>query len=195
MKNKIFKQNEDMSVTDISNKILIQRILLISVCVLYFFSSFRNEVKFVDREIGNSRIDTIKELVVLKSGLTEITVDRNKNIPTFCNNPGNLRPSSIKEVNDLAIGVIQAPSGEFLYFANAEHGFKALEIVLRRVYWDKTLKETISRYCPTSEQVINDYVDKICSKLKCTSQTKVKDLNLKELMNRIAEIEGFKTKL
>jgi hypothetical protein len=194
MKNKIFKQNEDMSLTDISNKILIQRILLIAVCVLYFFSSFRNEVKFVDREIGNSRIDTIKELVVLKSGLTEITVDRNKNIPTFCNNPGNLRPSSIKEINDLAIGVIQAPSGEFLYFANAEHGFKALEIVLKRVYWDKTLKETISRYCPTSEQVINDYVDKICSKLKCTSQTKVKDLNLKELMNRIAEIEGFKIK-
>ena len=51
MKNKIYKQQADMSMKDISNKILTQRILLISVCILYFFSSFRNEVKFVDKKI------------------------------------------------------------------------------------------------------------------------------------------------
>ena len=47
----IFKQNQDMSFVDITNKIRLQKILLVSVCVLYFFSSFRNEVKFVEKEI------------------------------------------------------------------------------------------------------------------------------------------------
>lgn len=195
MKNKIFKQQEDMSMQDISNKILTQKILLIAICVLYFFSSFRNEVKFIDREVnGITRIDTIQQLVVLKSGLTEITVDRNKNIPTFCNNPGALRKTSIKEVNDLAIGVIQAPSGEFLYFANAEHGFQALEIVLRKVYWNKTLEETINRFAPPFENNTSSYINKICTKLKCNENTLIKNLDIKKLCSNIAEIEGYKQK-
>ena len=190
---KIFKTNENLELIDITNKIRLQKILLVSVCTLYFFSSFRNEVKFVEKKVnGITRIDTVQQLVVLKSGLTEIKVDRNKNIPNFCNNPGSLRPSSIKEINNLAIGVIQAPSGEFLFFANKEHGFQALEIVLRKVYWNKTVEETINKFAPSFENNTSDYINKICSKLKCTSNTKIKDLNLKGLMEVIGNIEGFK---
>lgn len=190
---RIFKQNQDMSIEDITNKIRIQKILLIAVCTLHLFSSFRNEVKFVEKRVnGVTRIDTIQQLVVLKSGLTEIKVDRNKNIPNFCNNPGSLRRTSIKEVNDLAIGIIQAPSGEFLYFANKEHGFQALEIVLKKIYWNKTIEETINKFAPSFENNTSNYIDKICSKLKCTSNTKIKDLNLKGLMEVIGNIEGFK---
>jgi uncharacterized FlgJ-related protein len=72
MNNKIFKQNEDMSVTDISNKILTQKILLIAVCVLYFFSSFRNEVKFVDKQI------IVKDTVYLTQEFKDIELTDNE---------------------------------------------------------------------------------------------------------------------
>ena len=191
---KIFKQNEDMSVKDITINYKIKNVLagmFIAAATTVVLSSFIPiKQNFIYKEVVVH--DTIKELVVMKHGLTEITVDRNANIPTFCNNPGALRPSSIKEVNDLAIGTIQAPSGEFLHFANEEHGYKALEIVLRKVYWNGSISECIKRYAPSFENNTSGYVGKIVSKMGISPSTLVKNCNIKKLMKTIAEIEGFK---
>jgi hypothetical protein len=194
---RIYKQNEiDMSVKDITFNYKIKNVLaglFVSTLIIVVLSSFIPiKQNFIYKEIIVH--DTIKELIVLKHGLTEITVDRNANIPTFCNNPGALRPSSIKEVNNLAIGTIQAPSGEFLHFANEQHGYKALEIVLRKVYWNTTIKDCISRYAPSFENDTDGYVGKIVSKMGINSNTLVKNCNIKKLMKTIAEIEGFKVK-
>jgi hypothetical protein len=191
---KIYRKNEDMSVTDITLNYKIKNVLaglFISAVILVILSSFIPiKQNFIVQKVVIH--DTIKELVVMKHGLTEITVDRNANIPTFCNNPGALRPSSIKEVNDLAIGTIQAPSGEFLHFANEEHGYKALEIVLKRVYWNGSISECIKRYAPSFENNTSGYVNKIVSKMGISPNTLVKNCNIKKLMKTISEIEGFK---
>ena len=191
---RVFKQNEDMSVKDITIKYKIKNVLaamFIAIATTVVLSSFIPiKQNFIVQKVVIH--DTIKELVVMKHGLTEITVDRNANIPTFCNNPGALRPSSIKEVSDLAIGTIQAPSGEFLHFANEEHGYKALEIVLKKVYWNGSVSECIKRYAPSFENNTSGYVDKIVSKMGISPNTLVKNCNIKKLMATIAEIEGFK---
>jgi len=192
---KIYKQNElDMSVKDITFNYKIKNVLaglFTATLILIILSSFIPiKQNFIVKTVVVH--DTIKELVVMKHGLTEITVDRNANIPTFCNNPGALRPSSIKEVNNLAIGTVQAPSGEFLHFANEQHGYKALEIVLKRVYWNSTISECISKYAPSFENNTEGYVSKIVKKMKINPNTLVKDCNIKKLMKTIAEIEGFK---
>lgn len=191
---RIYKQNEDMSLKDITFNFKIKNVLaglFVAVMVLVILSSFIPiQQKFIYKKVVVH--DTIEKLVVMKHGLTEITVDRNANIPTFCNNPGSLRPSSIKEVNDLAIGTVQAPSGEFLHFANAEHGFEALEIVLRKVYWNSSIRDCISRYAPSFENNTDGYVAKIVSKMGISPNTLVKNCNIKKLMKTISEIEGFK---
>ena len=193
---RVFKQNEDMSVKDITIKYKIKNVLaamFIAIVTTVVLSSFIPiKQNFIVQKVVIH--DTIKELVVMKHGLTEITVDRNANIPTFCNNPGSLRPSSIKEVNDLAIGTIQAPSGEFLHFANEEHGYKALEIVLKKVYWNGSISDCIQKYAPSFENNTTGYVDKIVRKMGISSTTLVKNCNIKKLMTTIAEIEGFKIK-
>lgn len=165
-------------------------VILITILFNFHYNQKLNNVSETIKEVVIR--DTINNLVVLKHGLTEINVERSENIPTFCSNPGALRPSSIKEVNDLAIGYIQAPSGKFLYFHSSEHGFKALEIVLKRVYWDKTIDECIRRYAPSFENNTNGYISKLVKKLNVTPNTLVRDVNIKELMNAIADIEGFK---
>ena len=191
---RIYKQNEDMSVKDITLNYKIKNVLaglFVSLMILVILSSFIPiQQKFIYKEVVVH--DTIEQLVVMKHGLTEITVDRNANIPTFCNNPGALRPSSIKEVNDLAIGTVQAPSGEFLHFANEQHGYKALEIVLRRVYWNGSINDCIRRYAPSFENNTDGYVARIVNKMGISPNTLVKNCNIKKLMKTISEIEGFK---
>ena len=192
---RVYKQSKvDMSVKDITLNYKIKNVLAglftASVTLIILSSFIPIKQNFIVKTVVVH--DTIKELVVMKHGLTEITVDRNANIPTFCNNPGALRPSSIKEVNDLAIGTIQAPSGEFLHFANEEHGYKALEIVLKRVYWNGSISECIKRYAPSFENNTSGYVNKIVSKMGISPNTLVKNCNIKKLMKTIAEIEGFK---
>jgi len=192
---KIYKQNKiDMSVKDITFNYKIKNVLaglfVASITLIILSSFIPIKQNFIVKTVVIH--DTIKELVVMKHGLTEITVDRNANIPTFCNNPGALRPSSIKEVNDLAIGTIQAPSGEILHFANEEHGYKALEIVLRKVYWNGSISDCIKRYAPSFENNTSSYVGKIVSKMEISPSTLVKNCNLKKLMKTISEIEGFK---
>jgi hypothetical protein len=192
---RVYKQSKvDMSVKDITLNYKIKNVLAgmftASVTLIVLSSFIPIKQNFIVKTVVVH--DTIKELVVMKHGLTEITVDRNANIPTFCNNPGALRPSSIKEVNDLAIGTIQAPSGEFLHFANEEHGYKALEIVLKRVYWNGSISECIKRYAPSFENNTSGYVNRIVSKMGISPNTLVKNCNIKKLMKTIAEIEGFK---
>jgi hypothetical protein len=192
---RIYKQSKvDMSVKDITLNYKIKNVLaglfVASITLIVLSSFIPINQNFIVKTVVVH--DTIKELVVMKHGLTEITVDRNANIPTFCNNPGALRPSSIKEVNELAIGTVQAPSGEFLHFANEEHGYKALEIVLRKVYWNGSISECIQRYAPSFENNTSGYVGKIVSKMGISPSTLVKNCNIKKLMKTIAEIEGFK---
>ena len=192
---RIYKQSKvDMSVKDITLNYKIKNVLAglftASITLIVLSSFIPIKQNFIVKTVVVH--DTIKELVVMKHGLTEITVDRNANIPTFCNNPGALRPSSIKEVNDLAIGTIQAPSGKFLHFANEQHGYKALEIVLRKVYWNGSISECIKRYAPSFENNTNSYVGKIVSKMEISPNTLVKNCNIKKLMKTISEIEGFK---
>ena len=192
---RVYKQSKvDMSVKDITLNYKIKNVLagmfMASVTLIVLSSFIPIKQNFIVKTVVVH--DTIKELVVMKHGLTEITVDRNANIPTFCNNPGALRPSSIKEVNDLAIGTIQAPSGEFLHFANEEHGYKALEIVLKKVYWNGSISNCIQRYAPSFENNTSGYVGKIVSKMGISPNTLVKNCNIKKLMKTIAEIEGFK---
>ena len=192
---RVYKQSKvDMSVKDITLNYKIKNVLAglftASITLIVLSSFIPIKQNFIVKTVVVH--DTIKELVVMKHGLTEITVDRNANIPTFCNNPGALRPSSIKEVNDLAIGTIQAPSGKFLHFANEEHGYKALEIVLRKVYWNGSISECIKRYAPSFENNTNSYVGKIVSKMEISPNTLVKNCNIKKLMKTISEIEGFK---
>jgi hypothetical protein len=191
---KIYKQNEDMSVKDITLNYKVKNVLaglFVSLMVLAILSSFiPTKQKFIYKEVVVH--DTVEQLVVMKHGLTEITVDRNANIPTFCNNPGALRPSSIKEVNDLAIGTVQAPSGEFLHFANEQHGYKALEIVLQKVYWNGSINDCIRRYAPSFENNTDGYVARIVKKMGISPSTLVKNCNIKKLMKTISEIEGFK---
>ena len=192
---RVYKQSKvDMSVKDITFNYKVKNVLaglFVAATVLIVLSSFIPiKQNFIVKTVVVH--DTIKELVVMKHGLTEITVDRNANIPTFCNNPGALRPSSIKEVNELAIGTVQAPSGEFLHFANEEHGYKALEIVLKKVYWNGSISECIQRYAPSFENNTSGYVGKIVSKMGISPNTLVKNCNIKKLMKTISEIEGFK---
>ena len=192
---RVYKQSKvDMSVKDITLNYKIKNVLAglftASITLIVLSSFIPIKQNFIVKTVVVH--DTIKELVVMKHGLTEITVDRNANIPTFCNNPGALRPSSIKEVNDLAIGTIQAPSGEFLHFANEEHGYKALEIVLKKVYWNGSISNCIQRYAPSFENNTSGYVGKIVSKMGISPNTLVKNCNIKKLMKTIAEIEGFK---
>jgi len=192
---RIYKQSKvDMSVKDITLNYKIKNVLaglfVASITLIVLSSFIPIKQNFIVKTVVVH--DTIKELVVMKHGLTEITVDRNANIPTFCNNPGALRPSSIKEVNELAIGTVQAPSGEFLHFANEEHGYKALEIVLRKVYWNGSISECIKRYAPSFENNTSGYVGKIVSKMGINPSTLVKNCNIKKLMKTISEIEGFK---
>jgi hypothetical protein len=192
---RIYKQSKvDMSVKDITLNYKIKNVLaglfVASITLIVLSSFIPIKQNFIVKTVVVH--DTVKELVVMKHGLTEITVDRNANIPTFCNNPGALRPSSIKEVNDLAIGTIQAPSGEFLHFANEEHGYKALEIVLKKVYWNGSISECIQRYAPSFENNTSGYVGKIVSKMEISPSTLVKNCNIKKLMKTISEIEGFK---
>ena len=192
---RVYKQSKvDMSVKDITLNYKIKNVLAglftASITLIVLSSFIPIKQNFIVKTVVVH--DTIKELVVMKHGLTEITVDRNANIPTFCNNPGALRPSSIKEVNDLAIGTIQAPSGEFLHFANEEHGYKALEIVLKKVYWNGSISDCIKRYAPSFENNTSSYVGKIVSKMGISPNTLVKNCNIKKLMKTISEIEGFK---
>lgn len=187
----IFKKTDSLELKDITKVYIIKQIIMYSTIPLILFLWIQSyySINTITKMLVHR--DTIKELLVLKSGMSEITVNRNKSIPNFCNNPGNLRPSGIKEIKDLAIGVISTNNGEFLFFANKEHGFQALEILLRKEYWNNTIVETIHRYAPEGAEREAMYVKKLTTKLKCTANTKVKDCNLIKLKEALAEIEGF----
>jgi len=125
--------------------------------------------------------------------LTKITVDRNSNIPSFCNNPGALRPSGNDRINSLAIGTVEAPSGQFLYFPNKELGFKALRILLTSVYYNHTIQKCIYAFAPPHENNSELYISKLTAALDCSANTLVKDCNIQKLMVEISKVEGFKS--
>lgn len=191
----IYKINKDMSTKDITKKvkaktiILYVAVILLSARVAYYEFSPRHRISYRDKV----RVDTFERLAIFKHGLTKITVDRNSNIPSFCNNPGALRPSGNDRINSLAIGTVEAPSGQFLYFPNKELGFKALKILLTSVYYNHTIQKCIYAFAPPHENNSELYISKLTTALDCSSSTLVKDCNIQKLMLEIAKVEGFKS--
>jgi hypothetical protein len=162
------------------------------ILFLLFIAIGSSNPKIITKTTTNTTIihDTLQQLVVLRSGLTEIILDRNKNIAKFCYNPGNIRPGN-KQIDALAIGTISSINGEFLYFPSEEQGFKALEILLQTKYAENTIQECISMYAPPCENNTSKYIQTICNKLNKPSTTKIKDLDIKKLSKEIAIIEGY----
>ena len=162
------------------------------VLFLLFIAIGSSNPKVITKTTTNTTVihDTLQQMIVLRSGLTEITLDRNKNIPKFCNNPGNIRPGN-KQIDNLAMGTISSINGEFLYFPNEEQGFKALKLLLQTKYAENTIQECIQRYAPPSENNTSKYIQDICNKLKKPSTTKIKDLDINKLSIEIAKIEGY----
>ena len=162
------------------------------VLFLLFIAIGSSNPKVITKTTTNTTVihDTLQQMIVLRSGLTEITLDRNKNIPKFCNNPGNIRPGN-KQIDNLAMGTISSINGEFLYFPNEEQGFKALKLLLQTKYAENTIQECIQKYAPPSENNTSKYIQDICNKLKKPSNTKIKDLDINKLSIEIAKIEGY----
>lgn len=162
------------------------------VLFLLFIAIGSSNPKVITKTNTNTTVihDTLQQMIVLRSGLTEITLDRNKNIPKFCNNPGNIRPGN-KQIDNLAMGTISSINGEFLYFPNEEQGFKALKLLLQTKYTENTIQECIQRYAPPCENNTSKYIQDICNKLKKPSTTKIKDLDINKLSKEIAKIEGY----
>ena len=162
------------------------------VLFLLFIAIGSSNPKVITKTTTNTTVihDTLQQMIVLRSGLTEITLDRNKNIPKFCNNPGNIRPGN-KQIDALAMGTISSINGEFLYFPNEEQGFKALKLLLQTKYAENTIQECIQKYAPPSENNTSKYIQDICNKLKKPSNTKIKDLDINKLSIEIAKIEGY----
>ena len=190
----IYKQKPDMSIVDITFKYRLKMIIM--YCLIIILSIHSASAFFTDAPLisykEKIRVDTFERLVIFKHGLTKITVDRNANVPSFCNNPGAIRPSSDSRINDLAIGTIETPSGPFLYFPNKELGFKALRILLTKHYGDKTIKQCIYSFAPPHENNTEKYISELTKSLKCHSTTLVKNCNIHKLMLSIAKVEGFK---
>lgn len=44
---RILKQNDDMSLVDITTQVRVKQLIMLSVIILFMFSSFRQEVKFI----------------------------------------------------------------------------------------------------------------------------------------------------
>lgn len=162
------------------------------VLFLLFIAIGSSNPKVITKTNTNTTVihDTLQQMIVLRSGLTEITLDRNKNIPKFCNNPGNIRPGN-KQIDALAMGTISSINGEFLYFPNEEQGFKALKLLLQTKYAENTIQECIQKYAPPSENNTSKYIQDICNKLKKPFTTKIKNLDINKLSIEIAKIEGY----
>jgi hypothetical protein len=190
----IYKIRKDMSVKDITLLYRAKITALSVACIGLTIHSMHNSYFFTPKIaiIERLRIDTVNQLTVLRSGLTEITVDRNHNIPTFCNNPGNIRPGN-KEIDKLAIGTIESVYGKYLYFPNKELGFKALKILLLKNYPNHTLQQCIEKFAPPSENNTSQYVATLTKHLQCSPNTLIKNCDISKLMKAIAKIEGFKS--
>lgn len=191
---KLYKMNsKEISMQKLSfiEFILINLPMSITLFIIFIAISSSNPKVITKTTINTTVVhDTLQQMIVLRSGLTEITLDRNKNIPKFCNNPGNIRPGN-KQIDNLAMGTISSINGEFLYFPNEEQGFKALKLLLQTKYAENTIQECIEKYAPPSENNTSKYIETITKTLKNPSTTKIKDLDINKLSKEIAKIEGY----
>lgn len=163
---------------------------IIMLVTILFSMSLTQKVTYIDKKNTVYIHDTISQIAVFRGGLTEITINRNDNIPRFCFNPGNIRPGN-SEIDKLAIGTIQSQSGPFLYFPNEETGFKALKHLLKIKYNEYSISDCISKYAPPNENNTEKYIREICDELKISRETKVKNININKLSKSIARIEGY----
>lgn len=171
-------------------------VLAIMFLVMTTLYACKNDTKVVySKDKGR---DTIRETEIVVLGqheLKTITKQSNLNIPKFCHNPGCIMKGN-PVIDKMAIGVIQAPQGEFLFFPNDETGFKALKYLLEEVYGNSTIRQCIHRYCPTYSNgniTSNEdlYVSNICKRLKVSENELIKNINTDALSKTIATIEGF----
>lgn len=192
---RILRQTENLDLIDITWRNRFKNLLLVAlttICLVLMIGDKSSPI-IIETSVRDTVVD--KRIALLQVGdvnhLKEIAVIKNANLPTYLNNPGALRPSSIPEVNALAIGKVKVASGYFLMFQNPKQGWEALEIVLKKVYWQKTIAETISRFAPNFENNTDSYINKVCSHLKCSPNTQVKNINIEELKQIISKIEGY----
>ena len=191
---KLYKYNkkqlgiEKISITEL---ILLNIPISIGLFLIFILIGSSSPVKKTQIKVETIiKHDTLQQLVVLRSGLTQINLERDRNICKFCNNPGNIRPGN-KLIDNMAIGTISSINGDFLYFPNEEQGFKALEYLLKTVYKNYTIEECIQKYAPSMENNTQNYIEILTNSLKVPKTTKVKDINIKKLSKTIAKIEGY----
>lgn len=138
---------------------------------------------------NKSSVSEIPNMPLSRLSLAHRTTE---NVPTICNNPGALRMTSSKRINDLAIGYYQTKgNGKFLVFGTPQDGYLALKYLLED-YGESTMFSFIKRYAPKIENDTDEYLKDLCKGLGVTSNTKVRDCNQMALMSTIAKIEGFK---
>jgi hypothetical protein len=104
------------------------------------------------------------------------------------NNPGNLRFASQKEATG------QDDKG-FAIFLDAPAGFRALhaQIELDRQR-GLTVKDFIGKYAPPSENNTTNYLNLVCTWLRCKEDMKLTEISKYALGGCIAGIEGFYVK-
>jgi len=110
-------------------------------------------------------------------------------IATKTNNPGCIMKGN-PAIDKYAIGVyLKDLNRPFLVFPTASHGWKALDILLSTVYYNKSLTETFEKYCPGD----HTYANIVANECNVSVNTKIKNIKDKrKLMNAIASVEGFK---
>lgn len=186
------KVDKDFNIISASNEVLFYKLSGILLILSLFISAFNTKQnKTILKRITEIQTDTLERIIILRGdNLTKIEFPRNQNIPTALNNPGCIRPGN-PDVDKYAIGVVDTKSGPFLAFMNPEQGFKALKVLLKK-YANHTVESMIKKYAPSFENDTDQYIKNVCTKLKCSKSTLVKNVNQDLLVNIISEIEGYK---
>ena len=110
-------------------------------------------------------------------------------------NPGNIRPSSSSVCDSLKIGEGKTKSGKFMIFPDDATGWKALKMLLKLTYKDKTLSNVISLYSPEVDgNNPIEYTKRISMKTGIQPDEYIRDLDdvkLERLMEAIKTMEGY----
>lgn len=100
------------------------------------------------------------------------------NIPTRCNNPGDIIAGSFAN----KYGAIPEAADphcssdkpfRYAVFPDVATGWGALQALLVRNYWNMTIEAAINKYAPPSENNTINYVDLVCEWCQVTPDTKV----------------------
>lgn len=114
-------------------------------------------------------------------------------IPWRFNNPGNLRPPRKRQVTT-HIGVGETATGQFLIFPSYDVGRQELKRLLREVYNERSIEETITKFAPPSENDTGKYIDLVCARAQVERKAVLNSLSatkLEAVIDAIEHIEGY----